>query len=58
MPHPLENLVELKVQTDGSLDPKTAVKRAIDKRVKEVDELTKIFKKAVDNYKTQSSHMY
>lgn len=47
MPHPLENLLELKVQTNGDIDPITAVKRVTNSRLQEVKAIEEDFKVCV-----------
>ena len=42
-PHPLEYLMEMKVQTNGDIDPVTAVKRATTTRIEEVKHLEREF---------------
>ncbi len=42
-PHPLENLIELKVQTNGSVRPTTAFANALDSLATEIDSVGEEF---------------
>ena len=44
IPHPLENLLEVKVQTDGTRDPLTAIKDATNDLLKELTVMETAFK--------------
>lgn len=56
MPHPLENLMELKVQTDGSITPSLAVKRAISNRKLELDAIKNQFKFSLEKFRNQNEN--
>ena len=53
-PHPLKTEVEIKVQTDGSIDPASIVERVCIKSVHHVDTIKQSFK--VTNIRFALSH--
>jgi len=47
LPHPLDNFIVISVQTDGTVDPKTAFTRAVTNIKADVDKLDTSFMKAL-----------
>ena len=58
MPHPLENLLELKVKTDGKSTPLEKVKQVTSERLREVNWCEKQFIEALKNYRGNQQHGY
>ena len=50
-PHPLENKIEMKVHTNGRIDPKTAVKNACDQLASEYSSLKEEFDNKIKQFK-------
>ena len=42
-PHPLENRIEVKVQTNGEINPSAALKEALKNLMDDIDTVTKKF---------------
>lgn len=47
LPHPLDNFIVISVQTDGSVDPKTAFNKAIGGIKSDLEQLSASFNKMI-----------
>jgi DNA-directed RNA polymerase subunit L len=54
-PHPLEPKFELRVGTDGSIDPREALRTACEEIVRDLDNVSREFTKEMALYRIQHS---
>lgn len=56
MPHPLENILEIKVQTNGQIQPLDAMLRSMDDLLRELNTLETRFKDAVEQIRREDTY--
>ena len=56
-PHPLENKIEMKVQTSGLIQPTDAFIKSIDGIIEDIKETSKLFDKKIKEFSNESIMM-